>query len=52
MLTGFIKTPCEIIFIGFNRKENSYNKKIINLALDCFKDASKEYPNEIKVYFK
>ena len=52
MLTGFIETPCEITLIGFNNKENEYNKYVIDLILERFKDAEKDYPNEFKIIFK
>lgn len=52
MLTGYIETPCEITLIGFDRKENAYNKYVIDLILDCFKDAQKECPDEFTIIFK
>lgn len=52
LLTGYIDTPCEIIFVGFDRKENEFNKNILNTIITCFKDAEKEYPNDFKIIFK
>ncbi len=52
MLTGFIETPCEIIFKNFNKKENAYNERNINLILNCFKDAEKQYPARFKIIFE
>ena len=52
MLTGFIETPCEVIFKNFNRKENEYNERNINLILNCFKDAEKANPTKFKVIFE
>ncbi|MEG1751926.1 MAG: barstar family protein [Clostridia bacterium] len=52
MLTGFVQTPCEVVFIGFNKKENDYNKNAISLILDCFIDAMRKYPEKFKVSFK
>jgi len=46
MLTGYIETPCEIILIGFNKKENDFNKNIIELINTCFIDAGKQYPDK------
>ena len=51
VLTGYIETPCEIVFIGFNKQENEYNKNLINRIISCFKDAEKEYPNKFKIVF-
>ena len=51
MLTGHIETPCEITLIGFNKKENEYNKYHLDLILHCFKDAEKEYPDEFKIIY-
>ncbi len=47
MLTGFVQTLCEIVFIGFNKKENDYNKKTITLILNCFIDAMKKISRKI-----
>ena len=52
MLTGYIKLPCEISFIGFNKKENKYNQAKINSIVNCFLDASKEYPEDFKIIIK
>lgn len=52
MLTGFIETPCEITFKNFNKNENKYNERNINLILNCFKDAEKEYPTKFKIIFE
>ena len=52
MLIGYIDLPCEITFIGFNKKENHFNKEILTKIIDCFLDAQKEYPNEIIVKIK
>lgn len=52
MLTGFVKTPCEITFKNFARKENGYNERNINLILSCFKDAEKKYPSKFKIIFE
>lgn len=52
MLTGFVETPCEIVFKNFDRKENDYNERNINLILNCFKDAEKEYPAKFKILFE
>ena len=53
MLTGYIETPCEIIFIGFNKDEtNKYNKLIIDRILFCFEEAEKEFPDEFKIIKK
>lgn len=52
MLTGFIETPCEITFKNFNKNENKYNERNINLILNCFKDAEKEYPSKFKIIFE
>lgn len=52
MLTGYIELPCEITLIGFDKKENEYNQYIINLILERFKDAEKEYPDEFKIIMK
>lgn len=52
MLTGYIQTPCEIVFIGFNKKENKYNGEIIALIINCFKDAMKKYPETFNVKFE
>lgn len=49
MLTGHIELPCEITLIGFNRAENEYNEHFINIILECFSDAEKEYPNDFKI---
>lgn len=47
ILTGFLETPFEVEFIGFDKKENEYNANIINLILNCFKDFQKQYPDKI-----
>lgn len=52
VLTGFLETPCEIVFQNFNRKENDYNEHNINLIINCFKDAEKEYPTKFKIIFE
>lgn len=52
MLTGHIETPCEITMIGFNRKENEYNKNELNLIYKVFDRAEKIYPNEFKIIYK
>lgn len=52
MLTGFIETPCEITFKNFNKNENKYNERNINLILNCFKDAEKEFPTKFKIIFE
>ena len=52
VLTGLIETPCKIIFKNFDRKENEYNERNINLILDCFKDAEKEFPAKFKIIFE
>lgn len=52
MLTGHIETPCEITLIGFNKKENEYNKFVLNKILSTFKEAGEEYPDEFKIIFK
>ena len=49
MLTGFIETPCEITLIGFNKKENEYNKMIIDSINLCFKDAAQKYPEKFTI---
>ena len=51
MLTGFIKTPCEVVFKNFDKKENDYNERNIMLILNYFKDAETEYPTKFKVIF-
>ena len=51
MLTGYIETPCEIILVGFNKKENDYNEHIINLINSCFRDAGVQYPEKFKITF-
>ncbi len=52
MLTGHIETPCEIVFIGFNKEKNEHNKNTMDLIISCFIDAEKEYQNKFKVTFK
>jgi len=52
VLTGFLETPCKIVFQNFNRKENDYNEHNINLIINCFKDAGKEYPSKFKIVFE
>lgn len=52
MLTGFIETPCEVVFKNFNRKENEYNERNINLILKCFIDAQKENKTKFKIVFE
>ena len=52
MLTGFIETPIEIEFVGFNKKENEYNGEVLSQILKCFKDAEKENPTEFRTKFK
>ncbi len=49
MLTGYIETPCEITLIGFNKKENNYNKLFIDRILSVFSRAEELYPNEFKI---
>ncbi len=49
MLTGYIETPCEITLIGFNKKENDYNRLIIDRILSVFDDAQNEYPKQFKI---
>ena len=49
MLTGYIETPCEIILVGFNKKENDYNERIINLINSCFRDVGVQYPDKFKI---
>ena len=51
MLTGYIETPCEIILVGFNKKENDYNERIINLINSCFRDVGVQYPDKFKITF-
>ena len=52
MLTGHIETPCEIVLIGFDKKENEYNALIIQRIHDCFLNAAKEFPDRFKVRFE
>ena len=52
MLTGYIETPCEVIFKNFDRNENEYNARNIGVILSCFRDAEKEYPNHFKIKFE
>lgn len=53
MLTGYIKTPCEITLIGFDIEENNeYNKQIIDKILFCFHKVQKDFPNEFKIIHK
>ena len=52
MLTGHIETPCEITFIGFDKEENAYNKKVLGYIFERFQDAEKEYPDEFKIIIK
>lgn len=52
MLTGFIETPSEIKFIGFDKKEKEYNENQINLILKCFIDAMKAYPDNFIIIFE
>lgn len=52
MLTGYIETPCKIILIGFEGKENDFNEHILDLILKCFSDAKKKYPNKFEIEFK
>lgn len=51
MLTGYIETPCEIILVGFNKKENDYNERIINLINSCFRDVGAKHPDKFKITF-
>ena len=51
VLTGYIETPCEIILVGFNKKENDYNERIINLINSCFRDVGVQYPDKFKITF-
>lgn len=51
MLTRFVETPCEVIFKNFDRKENEYDERNINLILACFKDFEKN-PTKIKIKFE
>lgn len=52
ILTGFVETPWEFTFIGFNRVESEYNKKVLGYIIERFKDAEKEFPNEFKIVMK
>ena len=52
MLTGHIGLPCEITLIGFNQRENEYNKSKLDLIIERFKDAEKEYPEDFKIIMK
>ncbi len=52
ILTGFVESPCEIMFIGFNRVENEYNKKVLGYIIERFKDTEKEFSNEFKIIMK
>lgn len=52
MLTGYVETPCEIVLVGFDKKENEYNAHIIQLIHACFKDAAKQFPERFAVRFK
>ena len=52
MLTGYIETPCEIVLIGFDKKENEYNAHIIQTIHDCFRDAAGESPDRFIVRFE
>ena len=52
MLTGHIETPCEITLVGFNRKETDYDKYYIDLIIECFLDAQKDYPDDFKINIK
>lgn len=51
MLTGLVETPCEVVFKNFDKKENGYDERNINLILDYFKDFEKN-PAKIKVKFE
>ena len=52
MLTGYVETPCHITFIGFDKKENKYNEDVLTKILDCFKDASNEFPDKFTISFE
>lgn len=52
MLTGYIELPCQIVFIGFSKKENDYNKIIIDRILKCFEDAKDLYPNNFILEYR
>ena len=52
MLTGHIETPCEITLVGFDRKETDYDKYYIDLIIECFLDAQKDYPDDFKINIK
>ena len=52
MLTGYIETPCEIVLIGFNQKENDYNANIINNIIQCIIDVAHDKKNQITVTIK
>ena len=52
MLTGYIETPCEFVFTGFNKNENIYNDKKLELIFKCFSDAKKQHPNKYFITFK
>lgn len=52
MLTGYIKTPCKIVLIGFGDKDNAYNKYVIEQINTCFEDASKQFPDRFLIEYK
>lgn len=49
MVTGYIDLPVEIVLVGFNKKENEYNKRNIDLIIKVFQDAQKELAGEFKL---
>ena len=49
MLSGYIETPCEITFVGFNQEENDYNKNVLGDIFERFEDAEREFPDEFKI---
>ncbi len=52
MLTCWIDPPCEITLIGFNGKENEYNKCVLDRIKYCFDLVQKRYPDKFKIIYK
>lgn len=52
VLTGYIEFPVKFRLINFNKKENQYNKMVIDKIMNCFLDAQNQFPSQIIVEIK